>query len=288
MHILETQHVDLETAYNDLKMVQSQVLQQEKMASIGQLAAGVAHEINNPMGFIISNLNTLKRYVEKLSEYVTFQADLIRRYSEKCGNTNTLANIAEKKKALKIDYITGDLDNLIKESLDGADRVKKIVQDLKNFSRVDESEFKTADINAGLESTINIVWNELKYKATLVREYGDIPLTVCNPGQLNQVFMNLLMNAAQAIEKTGEIRVKTWLEGDHINISIADTGSGIPEDTQKRIFEPFYTTKEIGKGTGLGLSIAYDIIKKHGGEISVNSVVRKGTTFTISIPVATK
>ena len=288
MHILETQHVDLETAYNDLKMVQSQVLQQEKMASIGQLAAGVAHEINNPMGFIISNLNTLKRYVEKLSEYVTFQVDLVGRYSEKCGNTDILANIAEKKKALKIDYITGDLDNLIKESLDGADRVKKIVQDLKNFARVDESEFKTADINAGLESTINIVWNELKYKATLVREYGDIPLTVCNPGQLNQVFMNLLMNAAQAIEKTGEIRVKTWLEDDNINISIADTGNGIPEDTQKRIFEPFYTTKEIGKGTGLGLSIAYDIIKKHGGEISVNSVIRKGTTFTISIPVATK
>jgi len=288
MHILETQHTDLENAYNELKMVQSQVLQQEKMASIGQLAAGVAHEINNPMGFIISNLNTLKRYIEKISEYVTFQAAAVGRCSEKCGNFDILAEIAEKKKALKIDYITGDLDNLIRESLEGADRVKKIVQDLKNFSRVDESEFKTADVNAGLESTINIVWNELKYKATLVREYGDIPLTVCNPGQLNQVFMNLLMNAAQSIEKTGDIKVKTWLENDHIKISITDTGSGIPEDKQKRIFEPFYTTKEIGKGTGLGLSIAYDIIKKHSGEITVHSIVGKGTTFTISIPVATK
>jgi signal transduction histidine kinase len=285
MHILETQHVDLENAYNELKMVQSQVLQQEKMASIGQLAAGVAHEINNPMGFIISNLNTLKRYLERVSEYMTVQTAAVQRCSEKCGNSNILAEIAETRKALKIDYITEDLDNLIKESLEGADRVKKIVQDLKNFSRVDESEFKAADINSGLESTINIVWNELKYKTTLVKEYGDIPLTVCNPGQLNQVFMNLLVNAAHAIEKQGEIRVRTWFERGLINITISDSGTGISEENQKRIFEPFFTTKEVGKGTGLGLSIAYDIIKKHNGMIKVDSEVGKGTTFKISIPV---
>ena len=285
MHILETQHSDLVNAYNELKMVQSQVLQQEKMASIGQLAAGVAHEINNPMGFIISNLNTLKRYLEKVSEYITVQTATVERCSEKCGNPTILAEIAEKKKALKIDYITGDLNNLINESLEGADRVKKIVQDLKNFSRVDESEFKTADINSGLESTINIVWNELKYKATLVKEYGDIPLTVCNPGQLNQVFMNMLVNAAHAIEKQGEIRVRTWFERGLINITISDSGTGISEENQRRIFEPFFTTKEVGKGTGLGLSIAYDIIKKHNGIMKVDSEVGKGTTFTISIPV---
>ena len=284
MHILETQHTDLENAYNELKMVQSQVLQQEKMASIGQLAAGVAHEINNPMGFIISNLNTLKRYSERVSEYLTAQTATVERCSEKCGNADVLTEIAEKKKALKIDYITGDLNNLIKESLEGADRVKKIVHDLKNFSRVDESEFKTADINSGLESTINIVWNELKYKATLVKEYGDIPLTVCNPGQLNQVFMNLLVNAAHAIEKQGEIRVRTWFERGLINITISDSGTGISQENQRRIFEPFFTTKEVGKGTGLGLSIAYDIIKKHNGIIKVDSEVGKGTTFTISIP----
>ena len=285
MHILETQHIDLENAYNELKMVQSQVLQQEKMASIGQLAAGVAHEINNPMGFIISNLNTLKRYLEKLSAYLTIQTAVVERCSEKCGNSGVLTEIAERRKALKIDYITGDLDNLIKESLEGADRVKKIVQDLKNFSRIDESEFKTADINSGLESTINIVWNELKYKATLVKEYGNIPLTVCNPGQLNQVFMNMLVNAAHAIDKKGEIRVRTWAEGGLINIAISDSGYGISEENQRRIFEPFFTTKEVGKGTGLGLSIAYDIIKKHNGMIKVDSEVGKGTTFTISIPV---
>jgi len=285
MHILETQHMDLENAYNELKMVQSQVLQQEKMASIGQLAAGVAHEINNPMGFIISNLNTLKRYLERVSEYMTVQTAAVQRCSVKCGNSNILAEIAETRKALKIDYITGDLDNLIKESLEGADRVKKIVQDLKNFSRVDESEFKAADINSGLESTINIVWNELKYKATLVKEYGDIPLTVCNSGQLNQVFMNLLVNAAHAIEKQGEIRVRTWFERGLINIAISDSGTGISQENQRRIFEPFFTTKEVGKGTGLGLSIAYDIIKKHNGMIKADSEVGKGTTFTISIPV---
>jgi signal transduction histidine kinase len=285
MHILETQHMDLENAYNELKMVQSQVLQQEKMASIGQLAAGVAHEINNPMGFILSNLNTLKRYLERVSEYMTVQTAAVQRCSVKCGNSNILAEIAETRKALKIDYITGDLDNLIKESLEGADRVKKIVQDLKNFSRVDESEFKTADINAGLESTINIVWNELKYKTTLVKEYGDIPLTVCNPGQLNQVFMNMLVNAAHAIEKQGEIRIRTWFERGLINIAISDSGTGISQENQRRIFEPFFTTKEVGKGTGLGLSIAYDIVKKHNGMIKVNSEVGKGTTFTISIPV---
>ncbi len=285
MHILETQHTDLENAYNDLKMVQSQVLQQEKMASIGQLAAGVAHEINNPMGFIISNLNTLKRYLEKVSEYLTVYTATVERCSKQCGNADILLEIAEKRKALKIDYITEDLNNLIKESLEGADRVKKIVQDLKNFSRVDESEFKTADINSGLESTINIVWNELKYKATLVKEYGDIPLTVCNPGQLNQVFMNMLVNAAHAIEKQGEIRVRTWAESGLINIAISDSGYGISEENQKRIFEPFFTTKEVGKGTGLGLSIAYDIIKKHNGMIKVDSAIGKGTTFTVSIPV---
>jgi signal transduction histidine kinase/CheY-like chemotaxis protein len=285
MHILETQHSDLVNAYNELKMVQSQVLQQEKMASIGQLAAGVAHEINNPMGFIISNLNTLKRYIEKISEYLTIQTAMVEICNEKCGNSDVLMEIAEKRKALKIDYITGDLDNLIKESLEGADRVKKIVQDLKNFSRVDESEFKTADINSGLESTINIVWNELKYKTTLVKEYGDIPLIVCNPGQLNQVFMNLLVNAAHAIEKHGEIRVRTWHERGLISITISDSGTGISEENQRRIFEPFFTTKEVGKGTGLGLSIAYDIIKKHNGIMKVDSEVGKGTTFTISIPV---
>jgi PAS domain S-box-containing protein len=280
MHILERQHIELEKAYNDLKDVQSQVLQQEKMASIGQLAAGVAHEINNPTGFIMSNLGSLQKYVDKLTEFIGFQSEaVVGLASEKAEE------VAVKRKALKVDYIMDDLKSLVRESLDGAERIKKIVQDLKSFSRVDESELKPADINAGIESTVNIVWNELKYKAVVKKDYGDIPLTKCNPGQLNQVFMNILVNAAHAIDKQGEIGIRTWEEGEHINITISDTGCGIPAEKINRIFEPFYTTKEVGKGTGLGLSIAYDIIKKHKGEIGVQSEQGRGTTFVVRIPV---
>lgn len=275
---------ELEKAYAELKAAQSQILQQEKMASVGQLAAGVAHEINNPMGFIISNINTFRKYVARIWEYTDALTCIINDQAKLSGSALP-ASVGEKKRALKIDFIAEDIESLINESLDGADRVKKIVQDLKGFSRIDEAEYKPADINAGIESTINIVWNELKYKANLVRDYGDIPLTKCNPGQLNQVFMNLLMNASQALPDRGEIKLKTWHESGIIFIQISDTGCGMTPEVQKRIFEPFYTTKDVGKGTGLGLSIAYDIIKKHSGEINVSSTVGKGTTFSISIPI---
>jgi signal transduction histidine kinase len=176
-------------------------------------------------------------------------------------------------------------DVLRKESLDGADRVKMIVQNLKSFSRLDEAELKMADINTGIESTLAIVWNELKYKATVKKEYGDLPLTRCNLGELNQVFMNLLVNAAQAIDTKGEIIVRTGRENGSIFVTISDTGCGIPADRMNRIFEPFFTTKEVGKGTGLGLSIAYEIVKKHNGELSVQSEPGLGTIFRVTIPV---
>jgi len=278
MEILEMKNRELEEAYKELKQTQSQILQQEKMASIGQLAAGVAHEINNPMGFISSNLTTLSKYVERLGEYLEIQGKVIR------GEVGP-EELKEAEKRLKIGYIKEDMVDLIKESLEGAERVKKIVRDLKSFSRVDEAEEKMADINECIESTLNIVWNELKYKARVVKEYGDIPMTRCYPQQLNQVFMNLLVNAGHAIEKEGEIRIRTSNGGGKIKVEISDTGCGIPEEIRGRIFEPFFTTKEVGKGTGLGLSITYDIIKKHGGEIEVESEVGKGTTFTITLPV---
>ena len=181
--------------------------------------------------------------------------------------------------------IIEDLDDLLKESLDGADRVTKIVQDLKTFSRVDEAEYKMVNINKCIDSTINIVWNELKYKVKLKKDYGNISHTKCYPQQLNQVFMNLLINASHAIEKEGEIEIKSREENDVIFISISDTGCGIPEENLNRLFDPFFTTKEAGKGTGLGLSITYDIIKKHNGEIKVDSEIGRGTTFTIKLPV---
>jgi PAS domain S-box-containing protein len=272
---------ELEKAYQELKATQAQILQREKMASIGQLAAGVAHEINNPMGFITSNLGTLGKYLSKITEFINVQTKTLEDRKAK----DILEELKEIRKKLKIDFILEDIGQLIEESLEGAERVKKIVQNLKTFSRVDEAEFKFADINECIESTLNIVWNELKYKATLKKEYEQLPLTKCYPQQLNQVFMNLLVNAAHAIEKQGEIKIKTWNGDGFINVSISDTGCGIPPDKINRIFEPFFTTKEIGKGTGLGLSISYDIIKKHNGEILVESEVGKGTTFTVRIPV---
>ena len=162
---------------------------------------------------------------------------------------------------------------------------KKIIENLKTFSRVDEAEHQVTNINDCIESTLNIVWNELKYKATVTKEYGEIPVTKCYPQQLNQVFVNLLVNASHAIEKQGEIKIKTWNGNGMVNISVSDTGSGIEQDKIEKIFEPFFTTKPVGKGTGLGLSITYDIIKKHNGEITVESELGKGTTFTIKIPV---
>jgi len=272
---------ELEKAYSELKLTQAKVIQQEKMACIGQLAAGVAHEINNPMGFISSNLNTLGKYMERLTAFVDAQSGAI----ESLQGVLFVQELRDKRKALKIDYVIDDVRKLIRESMEGAERVRTIVQNLKGFSRVDDAESRHADINECITSTINIVWNELKYKARLVKELGVIPLTRCHPQQINQVFMNLLVNAAQAIEKQGEITVRTWQENGSIYAQVSDTGSGMAPEVLNQIFEPFFTTKEVGKGTGLGLSITYDIVKKHNGEITATSEPGKGTTFTVRLPV---
>ena len=264
-----------------LKRSQAKVLHQEKMASIGQLAAGVAHEINNPIGFINSNLSTLGKYLSRLSGFLAVQAECIAAGAP----PELVESVRQQQARLKIDYIVKDLEDLVRESLEGAERVRSIVADLKSFSRVDESEYKQADLNECLRSTINIVWNEIKYKATLKKELGEIPRTRCYPQQMNQVFMNLLVNAAHAIDHQGIITVRTWEEDGYVCVSVADTGHGIPEENLNRIFEPFFTTKEVGKGTGLGLSITYDIVKKHNGEITVRSEPGKGTVFTVRIPV---
>ncbi|MGV1099514.1 ATP-binding protein [Thiovibrio sp. JS02] len=274
------QKKELEKAYDLLKQSQSQILQQEKMASIGQLAAGVAHEINNPMGFIASNLGTLGKYIDRLASYLE---NVEKKLREEKENSQELDDLRKK---LKIAYILNDGRELVRESLDGAERIRKIVQGLKNFSRVDQAEKALADLNECIDSTVNIVWNDLKYKAEIIREYGDIPRTVCMPQQLNQVFMNLLLNAAQAIEEHGSITVKTWHDGKWIFASVSDTGKGIPQEHLTKIFDPFFTTKGVGSGTGLGLSIVYDIVvKNHKGDIIVASEEGKGATFTLRLPV---
>ncbi len=274
-------HRKLEETYRELKSAQSAILQREKMASIGQLAAGVAHEINNPIGFVSGNLRALNKYIDKFTEFIDFQSEII----EKLNVSEAVEELNTEKKKLKIDYIREDIKDLIKESLDGTERVSKIVQNLKTFSRIDEASYKMADINECIESTVNIVWNELKYKAEVKKDYGNIPHIKCYPQELNQVFMNLLVNASHAIEHFGEIIIKTWHDRENIFISVSDTGCGISEEVKNRIFEPFFTTKDVGKGTGLGLSITYDIIKKHNGEITVESEMGKGSTFTVKIPV---
>ncbi|AOJ11191.1 histidine kinase [Burkholderia mayonis] len=260
-----------------------QLLQSEKLASIGQLAAGVAHEINNPIGFVNANLNTLKGWVRGLLDVIAMQEAL----------TSTLAAdarapLAEVSRDVDLDYVRGDIMALIDESIDGAMRVRRIVCDLRDFSRPSGDEWAFADLHAGLERTLNVVHNELKYKAEVVREYGGLPLVECNAAQLNQVFMNLLVNAAQSIEARGTITIRTTHDADSVSISIADTGVGIPDDVLGRIFDPFFTTKPVGRGTGLGLSISHGIVEHHGGRIDVESRVGRGTTFTITLPVRRK
>ena len=271
----------LEDAYEELKTSQSKIFRQEKMASIGQLAAGVAHEINNPLAFISSNLGTLDKYINRLVDFIQTQSEVIKSLKD----ADAVKKLKKKRKELKIDQVLEDVKGLIAESLDGSERVKKIVYELNCFSRMDEEEYKKADINECIESAINIVWNELKYKATLKKDYGNLPPIKCYAQQINQVFINLLINAVNSIEEQGAITIKTWNKDKSIWIAVSDTGRGIPQESLSKIFEPFFTTKDVGKGTGLGLSITYEIIQRHKGDITVKSEVGKGTTFTIRIPI---
>jgi two-component system, NtrC family, sensor kinase len=256
-----------------LDTAQSQLLQSEKLASIGQLAAGVAHEINNPIGFINSNVGTLENYVN----------DLLRLIEA----LETDADAAAKLKGeLDFEFLQEDVVSLIRESKDGLDRVKRIVQDLKDFSHVDSSpDWQRADIHKCLDSTLNVVANELKYKAQVLRHYGQLPEVECLPSQLNQVFLNLLVNAGQAIRDKGTITISTGTEGEWAWVAVADQGVGIPADVLKRIFDPFFTTKPVGKGTGLGLSVSYNIVGRHNGRIEVESQVGVGTTFRVWLPI---
>jgi PAS domain S-box-containing protein len=263
-----------------LGVAQSQLLQSEKMASIGVLAAGVAHEINNPIGFVNSNLGSLQRYAQALLRLLDSYEAL-----EESLSPGERAAIAQVKKEVDADYLREDLEPLLRESLDGIDRVRRIVQDMKDFSHVDGGDLQYADLEAGLNSTMNVVWNEIKYKAEVIKEYAKIPQIECYPSQLNQVFMNLLVNAAHAIEERGRITLRTGHDERQVWIEVEDTGTGIPKDKLGRIFEPFFTTKPVGKGTGLGLSLSYGIVQKHGGCIEVHSEVGKGTLFRVVLPL---
>ena len=257
------------------------MLHQDKLASIGQLAAGVAHEINNPTGFIMSNLRTLNKYVAVVRQYLHALEDATNTYCPEELRTQ----LEELHLGLDMPFIRDDIHPLIAESLDGAERVKQIVLDLKDFARTDEDRMVKSDLNHCVQSAANIVRNEIKYVAVIDLQMGEIPPVVCNPQQINQVIANLLVNAAHAMNDFGAITVTTSHDKEHVVLAVADTGCGIHPEIVDKIFDPFFTTKEVGKGSGLGLSISYGIIRNHGGEIKVKSEPGVGTTFMIMLPI---
>lgn len=275
---------ELHKTVADLKAAQEQLVQSEKMASLGQLTAGIAHEINNPINFVSANIQPLK---DDISDIVNF----INRYDEIIkdkGLENDFSELKKIKQDAGIDITKQEINDLLKGMADGAMRTAEIVKGLRNFSRLDQNVFKKASINDSLDSTLTLLHNSYKNRIEIVRNYGDLPEVDCFPGQINQVFMNILSNAVQAIPDEGKIFIKTWQEKDMVNISILDTGSGMTEEVKRKIFDPFFTTKEVGKGTGLGLSISFGIVQKHNGSIEVNSKQGEGSEFVIRIPVTQK
>jgi len=269
-----------------LSDMQLQLLQSEKMASIGQLASGVAHEINNPIGFVKSNLGSLAGYVENLLEIIaSYEA------AEKelgAPFANAFEGVRARKLDLDYNFLIKDLSQLIEESREGVQRVSKIVLDLKNLSRSGDGTKEWSDLHAGMEATINIVWNQIKYKVEVVRDFGPLPLVHCVASQINQVIMNLLINAEQAIADRGRITLRTGVQSDQVWFEVEDDGCGISTENQARIFEPFYTSKPVGQGTGLGLSISFGIIQQHQGTISVRSSPGQGSTFRVTLPIESK
>ena len=272
----------LQRAHKKLAGTREQLLQAEKMASIGQLAAGVAHEINNPIGYVHSNLGTLQEYTAALFGLIDAYAEALAE-DDPAGQREALAGTRER---LDIDFITGDLPSLLKESREGIERVTRIVRDLKDFSHVErDAPMRPADLQQGLESTLNIVWNDLKYKARVERHFSPMPPVECHRSEINQVLMNLLINAGQAVDEQGTIVLATGAGDGEAWISISDSGCGMPDEVIERIFDPFFTTKPVGHGTGLGLAICYGIIAKHHGRIEVSSTLGVGSTFRVVLPV---
>jgi signal transduction histidine kinase len=280
---LKLANTALSKSLEQIHRSQEQLLQSEKMAAVGQLAAGVAHEINNPIGFVTANFSSLSSYNERLfsviDTYEKMECELPTEHPSRQA-------VAKARELAEYDYLRQDIPDLLRESAEGLNRVKRIVADLSDISHVDAEEWQYADLNDCLESTLNMVASEIKCKAEVISEFGEIPPLYCLPAQLCRVFMNLLVNAAQAIETNGLITLHTGVVANEIQISISDTGRGIPEALQQRIFEPFFTTKLVGKGTGLGLSVSWDIIKRHNGQLTVTSHPNAGATFLITLPIS--
>ncbi|MGM9481399.1 ATP-binding protein [Roseateles sp. NT4] len=280
---LQRANQELRALNDSLRSAHDQLLQAERLASIGQLAAGVAHEINNPIGYVFSNFGTLQAYLERLFEMLEAyeQAEVA------LAGSAVAEQLAALRERVELDYLKQDIPMLMGESKEGLSRVRQIVQDLKDFSRVDtHQEWVWASLHQGIDSTLNIVANEIKYRADVKREYGDLPDIQCLPSELNQVFLNLLVNAAHAIgPERGLIVVRSGDAGDKVWVEVEDDGCGIAPEHLTRIFDPFFTTKPVGRGTGLGLSLAYGIVQKHQGRIDVRSEPGRGSCFRVTLPV---
>ncbi len=286
---LRNSNGELKSAHVQLKSQQQQLVHAEKLASVGQLAAGVAHEINNPTGFVMGNLEILRDYKHSIQEIFKAYAHMEQHILASTDPIikQALLRVDEVKAEQDLAYILPDMDDLLKDSIDGTLRIQKIVQDLKSFSRVDDSDKKSVDLNEDvIETALRLVWNELKYKCSLHKELKPLPAFECFPGELSQVIMNLLTNASDAIDDRGEISIVSERLDTHICIKVCDDGCGIDEAHLLKLFDPFFTTKGIGKGTGLGLSISQGIIKKHGGNLTVSSQLEEGTCFTIMLPLS--
>ena len=281
-------------SYNKLKQTQAQLIQQEKLASIGQLAAGVAHEINNPLGFISSNFKSLQDYLTIIKGYILALENLVQQVKRNNSSNlmESIIKIEELKEKKDVNFILHDIEDIFSESVEGFDRMMSIVENLKNFSRIDcDNNTEEYDINKAIESTLIVARNEIKYVAQVEKHLSEVPLIECRGDEINQVILNILVNAAQAIKaqnrsELGKIEIKSYQKGEHVYCEICDDGPGIPNKIFNKIFDPFFTTKEVGKGTGLGLNISYDIIvNKHKGDLIVNSEVGKGATFIIKLPI---
>jgi signal transduction histidine kinase len=290
-HKIIEQKDKLESAYDQLKTTQKQLVQSEKMASIGQLAAGVAHEINNPVAFVKSNMNSLVKYLNSYQSLIKLQKGFIDDFqdSSKDESNNKLAEISEFWEQEDIDFINEDVSILLNESIEGTHRIQEIVNGLKSYARDSGEELEDCDINLCLEDTLKMLNNELKYACKVTTVFGEIGICKCNKGKIIQVFTNLIVNSIQAMDQKGLLTIKTLLEkdtenGNKILIIISDTGKGIPEENISKLFDPFFTTKPVGEGTGLGLSISLGIIEDHGGSIDIESTVGEGTSFTIRLP----
>ena len=280
--LLAQRNGELQQLNERLAGAQTQLLQAEKMASVGQLAAGVAHEINNPIGFVLSNIGSLQRYLESLLMLVDAYEQLEPGFR---GEGAERAQLAWVKQRVDLPFLREDAGALFAETLDGITRVRKIVNDLMLFSHVDESEWQPVDLHAALDSTLHLLDRSLQGRIEVSRDYGALPAVECQPRQINHVLVNVLTNAIEAIAERGQLRIRTSSDGDQVLVQIRDDGRGIPAEVLPRIFEPFFTTKPVGAGTGLGLSVAYGTMRQHGGRIEVESEPGRGTEVTLRLPI---